>query len=79
MKKKKNKKVIDKYKNDNKRMILVFTMMLCIIVSMCTYWIYAYHHKHNYYNERVISYKISDYVTTDGKTILKINKDDFYK
>ena len=75
MKKKKNKKVIDKYKNDNKRMILVFSMMLCIIVSMCTYWIYAYHHKHNYSNERVISYKISDYVTTDGNVIYLNNID----
>ncbi|MGN1342173.1 MAG: hypothetical protein ACI4VL_02975 [Bacilli bacterium] len=75
MKKKKNKKVIDKYKNDNKRMILVFTMMLCIIVSMCTYWIYAYQHKHNYSDGKFISYKISDYVITDGNVIYLNNID----
>lgn len=75
MEKKKKKKVINQYKNDNMRMLLVFTMMLCIIVSMSTYWVYAYHHKYGNIDDRVISYKISDYVTTDGNTVYLSNID----
>ena len=51
--KKKNKKDYS-----NKRFILVFIMMLCLIISMSTYWVYAYHHKYgkNYYEDKFISY-----------------------
>lgn len=75
MDKKKKKKVNNKYKNDNKRMLIVFVMIVCIIIAMCTYWIYAYHYKYGNSNDRVISYKISDYVTTDGNLVYLSNID----
>ena len=61
--KKKNKKK-NTYKYDNKRFILVFTMMFCLVISMSTYWMYAYKHKYgkNYFDNKIISYKVSDYV-----------------
>ena len=42
--KKKNKKK-NTYKYDNKRFILVFIMMFCLVISMSTYWMYAYKYK----------------------------------
>ena len=56
--KKKNKKK-NTYKYDNKRFILVFTMMFCLVISMSTYWMYAYKHKYgkNYFDNKIISYK----------------------
>ena len=68
--KKKNKKK-NTYKYDNKRFILVFTMMFCLVISMSTYWMYAYKHKYgkNYFDNKIISYKVSDYVDTDGNYV----------
>ena len=68
--KKKNKKM-NTYKYDNKRFILVFTMMFCLVISMSTYWMYAYKHKYgkNYFDNKIISYKVSDYVDTDGNYV----------
>lgn len=74
--KKKNKKK-NTYKYDNKRFILVFTMMFCLVISMSTYWMYAYKHKYgkNYFYNKIISYKVSDYVDTDGNYVYLKNID----
>ena len=67
------------YKNNLKKSILIFIMLLCIIVAMITYWIYAYHHKHGsfYFDDiRLISYKISDYVEMKGDLVYLKNIDD---
>ncbi len=71
--KKKNKKDYS-----NKRFILVFIMMLCLIISMSTYWVYAYHHKYgkNYYEDKFISYKVSDYVSIEGNYVYLKNISD---
>lgn len=73
----KKKKAVSKNKNDIKRFILFFIMMLCLIVSMSTYWVYAYHHKYGkiYFENKLISYKISDYVEVNGNTIYLKNID----
>lgn len=57
--------------NYYKRIILVSTMMVCIIVSMSTYWIFAYKNKYGYLNinNRIVSYKTSDYVHVDGNIV----------
>ena len=72
----KKKKLVNK--NDIKRFVLFFTIMLCLIVSMSTYWIYAYHHKYGktYHEDKLISYRVSDYVNIDGNIIYLINIDD---
>ena len=74
--KKKNKKK-NTYKYDNKRFILVFTMMFCLVISMSTYLMYAYNHKYgkNYFDNKIISYKVSDYVDTDGNYVYLKNID----
>lgn len=74
--KKKNKKM-NTYKYDNKRFILIFTMMFCLVISMSTYWMYAYKHKYGktYFDNRIISYKVSDYVDTDGNYVYLKNID----
>ena len=74
--KKKNKK--NKKDYSNKRFILVFIMMLCLIISMSTYWVYAYHHKYgkNYYEDKFISYKVSDYVSIEGNYVYLKNISD---
>lgn len=79
MKKKKKEKTNN---TDIKRFILVLTMTLCIIISMSTYWIYAYHHKYKEGKDNnYISYKIDNYVKTEGNNVYitniseEINKD----
>ena len=54
-----------------KRFILVFIMMIFILVSSCTYWMYAYHHKYgkNYYEDKIISSKIDDYIKVEGNLV----------
>ena len=46
-------------------------MMLCILISSCTYWMYAYHHKYgkNYYEDKIISSKIDDYIKVEGNLV----------
>ena len=76
---KKKKVVKDDY--NYRRLFLVFTIMLSIIIAISTYWIYAYKHKHPYLEDTYINYKIDDYVKTKGNVIYlenidnKINKD----
>ena len=71
MKKKKGKN------SSSKRIILVGTMMICIIISMSTYWIFAYKNKYGYLhiNDKIISYKVSDYAYVDGNIIYLKNID----
>lgn len=71
MKKKKGKN------SSSKRIILVGTMMICIIISMSTYWIFAYKNKYGYLhiNNKIISYKVSDYAYVDGNIIYLKNID----
>ena len=71
MKKKKGKN------SSSKRIILVSTMMICIIISMSTYWIFSYKNKYGYLhiNNKIISYKVSDYAYVDGNIIYLKNID----
>lgn len=72
--------------SDYKRIILVGIMIICIVISMVTYWMFAYKNKYGYLhiNKRIVSYKLSDYVYTSGDVLYlkgvdsKIN-DDFVK
>lgn len=75
MKKKKGEK---NYNYDTKRFILIFTMMLCLVISMGSYWVFAYNHKKKYNldNDRIISYRISDYTRTDGNIMYLRNLDE---
>jgi hypothetical protein len=52
-------------------------MMFCLVISMSTYWMYAYKHKYgkNYFDNKIISYKVSDYVDTDGNYVYLKNID----
>lgn len=80
MKKKKGKN------SDYKRIILVSSMIICIVISMCTYWMFAYKNKYGYLriNNKIISYKVSDYVYVSGNVLYLKNidsriNDDFVK
>ena len=75
----KNKKGKKNNKNNIMRFVLVFTMMICLVVSMSTYWVYAYHHKKEYSfdNESKITYyKVSDYTYIDGNVVYLKNIDE---
>ena len=68
-----------KYKNNLKKSILIFVMLLCTIVAMITYWIYAYHHKYGTYyfdDIKLLSYKVSDYVEIKGDIVYLKNTDE---
>ena len=59
-----------------KRTILVGTMMISLIISMSTYWMYAYKHKHGYtLNEGLVSIKVSDYASVSGDIVVLKNVD----
>ena len=54
-----------KNKNNIKKSMIILIMLICTIVAMITYWIYAYHHKYGkfYFDEiKLVSYKIDDYL-----------------
>ena len=75
---KKRKKDNKLYKYNVRKSILILSMLICIIVAMITYWIYAYHHKYgNFYNDdvRLVSYKVSDYVDIKGDMVYLKNMD----
>lgn len=73
----KKKKKGSMYQNDTKKAILLFAMIICIIIAMITYWIYAYHHKYGriYFDNGLASYKVSDYVKVEGNTVYLTNID----
>lgn len=72
------KKKVEKNNYNIKRLLLIFMMLLCIIISMVTYWIYAYYHKYgkNYFSDKVISYNINNYVDIQGNYVYIKNIDD---
>lgn len=77
LRKKKKKEIINKY--NTKKSMLILIMLICIIMAMITYWIYAYHHKYGkfYFDEiKLISYKISDYVEIKGDLVHLKNIDE---
>lgn len=83
MKVKKRRKKDTVYKYNLRKTILILTMLICIIIAMITYWIYAYYHKYGkfYFEDKIISYRVSDYIEIKGDIVhLKdidenINKD----
>ena len=75
----KKKKKGNNYQTDIKKLVLIFTMVMCIIAALITYWIYAYNHKYgkSYYgDDRVISNKVSDYTYMKGNILYLKNIDD---
>ena len=64
---KKKKVVKDDY--NYRRLFLVFTIMISIIIAISTYWIYAYKHKHPYLEDTYINYKIDDYFKIKGNVV----------
>ena len=76
IKKKRKKDIENKY--NVRKSILILTMLICIIIAMITYWIYAYHHKYGsfYDNDiKLVSYKVSDYVDIKGNVVYLKNMD----
>ena len=76
--KKKRKKDNLLYKKNIKKSILILVMLMCIIFAMITYYLYAYNHKYrNYYSDdnRLVSYKVSDYVDVKGNMVYLKNID----
>lgn len=72
------KKKVENNNYNIKRILIIFMMMFCIILSMVTYWIYAYYHKYgkNYFSDKVISYSINDYVDVQGNYVYIKNIDE---
>lgn len=61
-----------KNKNNIKKSMIILIMLICTIVAMITYWIYAYHHKYGkfYFDEiKLVSYKIDDYLDIKGDIV----------
>lgn len=79
MKLRKKKKKDTIYKYNTKKSILILIMLICMIIAMITYWIYAYHHKYGkfYFEDiKLVSYKISDYVEIKGDQVYLKNIDE---
>lgn len=60
------------YKYNLRKSILILIMLMCIIVGMISYWIYAYYDKYEkfYWDDmNLVSYNISDYVDIKGDKI----------
>lgn len=75
---KKRKKDLN-YKYNLKKSMLILIMLICIIIAMISYWIYAYHHKYgNFYFEgtKIVSYRISDYIEIKGDVVYLKNIDE---
>lgn len=69
LKKKRKKDLENKY--NIQKAILILVMLICIIVAMITYWMYAYHHKYGNLDNNInlISHKVSDYIETKGNMV----------
>ena len=76
IRKKRKKDIVGTY--NIRKSMLILIMLICIIVAMITYWIYAYHHKYGkfYFEDiKLISYKISDYLEIKGNVVYLKNID----
>lgn len=60
------------YKYNLRKSILILIMLMCIIVGMISYWIYAYYNKYGkfYWDDiKLVSYTINDCVDVEGDKI----------
>lgn len=72
MKLRKKRKKDIQYKNNLEKALLILIMLICIIVAMITYWIYAYHSKYGetyWHDMKLISYKVNDYIDIKGDKV----------
>lgn len=71
MKIKKERKKGQTYNYNLRKSVLILTMLICIIIAMITYWIYAYYHKYGtlYLEDKIISFKVNDYIETKGNIV----------
>lgn len=79
MKLRKKRKKETKNKYNIKKSMLILIMLICVIIAMITYWIYAYHHKYgDFYNNDInlISHKINDYLEIKGDMVYLKNIDE---
>lgn len=70
VRKKRKKDIL--YKYNSRKSILILIMLICIIVAMITYWIYAYYSKYGefYWDDiKLVSYTINDYVNIEGDKV----------
>jgi len=77
LRKKRKKDINNKY--NIQKSVLILVMLLCIIMAMITYWIYAYDHKYGSLdtnNIQLISHKISDYLEVKGNMVYLTNIDE---
>lgn len=77
LRKKRKKDLNNKY--NIKKSVLILTMLICIIIAMITYWIYAYHHKYGDLGNNdvnLVSHKISDYLEIKGNVVYLKNMDE---
>ena len=59
--------------------LVILIMLMCMIVGMITYWIYAYYSKYNEFywrNINLVSYTIDNYVNVEGDKIHLKNVDE---
>lgn len=78
MKIKKERKKGQTYNYNLRKSVLILTMLICIIIAMITYWIYAYYHKYGtlYLEDKIISFKVNDYIETKGNIVNLKNIDE---
>jgi len=76
LRKKRKKDLNSKY--NMQKSILILTMLICIIIAMITYWIFAYHTKYGDLDNNInlLSYKISDYLEIKGNIVYLKNIDE---
>lgn len=77
VRKKRKKDIV--YKNSIRKSIVILIMLMCMIVGMITYWIYAYYSKYNEFywkNINLVSYTIDNYVNVEGDKIHLKNVDE---
>ena len=80
MKLRKKRKKDKKNTYNIRKSILILTMLVCVIIAMITYWIYAYNHKYGGLqldDIKLVSHKISDYLDIKGDIVYlkNINED----
>ena len=77
VRKKRKKDVLDNY--NLKKTLLILTMLICIIIAMITYWIYAYYSRYGklYFDDiKMASYNIDTYADVKGDKVYLKNIDE---